>query len=75
MQRARPEYLTIKEAAALARVHYQTLYKLIRRGELDPAEGLIRRHRRLYLIKETPFRRVFIEGEAPRSKGEHGHHE
>jgi excisionase family DNA binding protein len=59
--------LTIKEAAALARLHYRTLYKIIERGELGPAQGLIRHphRRRQYLIKEAPFRRVFIEGEAP----------
>jgi excisionase family DNA binding protein len=58
-------YLTVKEAAALARLHYRTLYKIIERGELGPAQGLIRRGSRRYLIKEAPFRRVFIEGEAP----------
>jgi len=62
-----PGYLTVKEAAALARVHYRTLYKFIRRGELGPAQGLIRhpQRQRQYLIQEAPFCGIFIEGEAP----------
>ena len=59
-----PGYLTVKEAAALARVHYPTLYKFIKRGELGPAQVIVRTGRQ-YLIKEAPFRRVFIEGKAP----------
>jgi excisionase family DNA binding protein len=55
MQRKpRAGYLTVKEAAALARLHYWTLYKLIERGEVGPAQGLIC-GRRQYLFKEAPF--------------------
>jgi excisionase family DNA binding protein len=59
-----PEYLTVPEAARLARLHFRTLYRMIERGELGPAQGLIRRAHRQYLIKAAPFRRVFIEGQS-----------
>ncbi len=39
MRKPKPGYLTIKEAATLARLHYRTLYKIIERGELGPAQG------------------------------------
>lgn len=57
-----PEYLTVPEAARLARLHFRTLYRMIERGELGPAQGLIRRRNRQYLFKAALFRRVFIEG-------------
>ena len=59
------EYLTVKEAAALVRVHYRTMYKFIKKGVVAEQHGLCRRTDRQYLIKEAPFRRVFIEGKAP----------
>jgi hypothetical protein len=69
-----PEFLTVAEAAAMARLKTKSLYSLIEKGKVGKREGVLRRrHTRPQnshiLIDRVKFRRAFIgQSEEPKSQ-------